>query len=162
VPLNFGSGDDLSAFLYGGNVTEVRKKHVGFFKTGAKVGQPRYQNEEIVHTLPRLVEPLRGSELKKPGFYATNKETLLKLRPNKKTKAVIELIQKQVRLDTLLSKSYNGIRKANTEQNWEPGWLHGQFNQVTVTTGRLSSSNPNLQNIDGAALDLFISRYDDN
>jgi DNA polymerase I-like protein with 3'-5' exonuclease and polymerase domains len=159
VPVSFSSGDDLSAFLYGGTVTEVRKKHVGFFKTGAKVGQPRYSNEEIQHQLPRLVEPLRGSELKKKGFYATNKETLLKLRPSKKTKWLIELIQQQVRYETLLSKTYNGIVKANREQNWEPGWLHGQYNQITVSTGRLSSSAPNLQNLDSAALDLFISRY---
>lgn len=161
IPINFNSGDDLSAFLYGGTIVETRKKHIGFFKSGQKIGQPRYQNEEVRHELPRLVEPLRGSELKKKGFYATNADTLLKLKPSKKTKELVGLIQQQVRLDTLLSKSYNGIRKANREQNWEPGWLHGQFNQVTVSTGRLSSSNPNLQNIDSDAQDLLISRYDE-
>jgi len=161
IPINFNSGDDLSAFLYGGTVKEIRKKHIGFFKSGQKIGEPRYQNEEVVHELPRLVQPLPRSELKKKGFYATNADTLLKLKPSKKTKELVGLIQQQVRLDTLLSKSYNGIRKANREQNWEPGRLHGQFNQVTVATGRLSSSSPNLQNIDGDALDLFISRYDE-
>jgi DNA polymerase I-like protein with 3'-5' exonuclease and polymerase domains len=162
VPISFSSGDDLSAFLYGGTIVEIRKKHIGFFKTGAKVGQPRYSNEEVFHELPRLVEPLRGSELKKKGFYATNKETLLKLRPTRKTKHLIELIQQQVRYETLLSKTYNGIVKANRDQNWEPGWLHGQYNQITVSTGRLSSSAPNLQNLDSAALDLFITRFNDN
>lgn len=161
VPINFGSGDHLSAFLYGGTITEVVKEHIGFFKSGAQVGQPRYRNVEVNHELPRLVTPVPRSELKKAGFYATNKDTLLKLRPNRKTRSVIELIQQQVRLDTLMSKTYNGIRKSNTDQNWEPGWLHGQFNQVTAATGRLSSSGPNLQNIDGQALDLFISRHND-
>jgi len=159
VPINFNSGDDLSSFLYGGTVVEIRKEHIGFFKSGAKAGEPRYRNVEVPHQLPRLVTPLPRSELKKEGYYAVNKDTLLKLKPSKKTKAIIELIQQQVRYDTLLSKTYNGIRKANAEGNWERGWIHGQFNQCTVATGRLSSSNPNMQNIDGEALDLFISRY---
>jgi DNA polymerase I-like protein with 3'-5' exonuclease and polymerase domains len=159
VPINFNSGDDLSAFLYGGVVKEETKEHIGFFKTGAKIGQPKYKNVIVEHTLPRLVEPLRGSELKKEGFYATNADTLLKLRPNRNTKGIIELIQRQVRLDSLLTKTYRGIVNANSNGNWEPGWLHGQFNQCVAATGRLSSSNPNLQNLDSQAQDIFISRY---
>jgi len=161
VPINFNSGDQLSAFLYGGTVVEEVKEHVGFFKTGNKVGQPRYRNHEVLHELPRLVTPVRGTELAKPGFFSTNADTLLKLRGSKKTKGIIELIQRQVRLNTLLSKSYEGIAKANREGNWEPGMIHGQFNQCVAQTGRLSSSNPNLQNTDSDAADLFISRYND-
>lgn len=161
VPINFNSGDDLSAFLYGGTVKEEIRIHDGFYKTGIKAGQPKFRREERVHELQRLVNPLRGSELKKEGFFATNADTLLKLRGNRKTKHIIELIQRQTRLQTLLSKTYEGLRKANREQNWEPGYLHGQFNQVTVATGRLSSSNPNLQNMDSEANDLFTSRYND-
>lgn len=160
VPINFNSGDQLSAFLYGGTIVEEVKEHVGFFKTGNKVGQPRYRNHEAFHELPRLVTPVRGSELAKPGFWATNADTLLKLRGSKKTKNIIELIQRQVRLNTLLSKSYEGILKSNREGYWEQGMLHGQFNQCVAQTGRLSSSNPNLQNIDSEAADLFVSRYD--
>lgn len=159
VPINFGSGDQLSAFLYGGTIVEEGKEHIGFFKSGARVGEPKFKNVEILHELPRLVEPLRGSELKKAGFYATNADTLLKLKANKATRHILSLIQQQVRLETLLSKTYEGLQKKRIEQNWEPNWLHGQFNQVTVATGRLSSSGPNLQNLDSAANDLFISRY---
>lgn len=161
VPINFSSGDHLSAFLYGGTITEVRKEHIGFFKTGQRAGEPKFRNVDFVHELPRLVEPLPRSELKKKGFYATNADTLLKLKPSKKTRGIIELIQKQVRLETLLSKTYRGLIKVRTEQMWQPGELHGQFNQVTVATGRLSSSGPNLQNLDSAASDLFISRYEE-
>lgn len=159
VPINFNSGDQLSAFLYGGTIVQEVKEHVGFFKTGAKVGEPRYKNHEISHELPRLVTPIRGSELAKAGYYSTNADTLLKLRGSKKTKTVIELIQRQVRLNTLLSKSYDGLLKSNREGYWEPGYLHGQFNQCVAQTGRLSSSNPNLQNIDSEAADLFITRF---
>lgn len=159
VPISFNSGDQLSSFLYGGTIEEVVKEHIGFFKTGAKVGQPRFRNNIIVHELPRLFTPLPRSELKKEGFYATSADTLLKLRGNKKTKDILELIQRRTRLSTLLEKTYEGLVNVHRDQNWEPGYLHGQFNQVTVATGRLSSSKPNLQNLDGAAQDLFISRY---
>lgn len=159
VPISFNSGDDLSAFLYGGTIEEVVKEHIGFFKTGAKVGQPRYRNVIVPHELPRLFQPLPRSELKKKGYYATSADTLLKLRGNKKTKEILELIQRRTRLSTLLEKTYEGLVNVHRDQNWEPEYLHGQFNQVTVSTGRLSSSKPNLQNLDGAAQDLFISRF---
>lgn len=159
VPISFNSGDNLSAFLYGGSITEVVKEHIGFFKTGQKVGEPRYRNVEVLHELPRLFTPLPRSELKKPGFYATGADVLLKLRGNKTTRGIMELIQRRTRLTTLLEKTYEGLVKIHTAQNWEPNYLHGQFNQVTVATGRLSSSKPNLQNLDSEAQDLFISRY---
>ena len=162
IPINFGSGDQLSAFLYGGTITTEGTEHIGFFKTGERAGQPKYKKVEIGHELPRLVEPLRGSELKKPGVYATNADTLLKLRPKGTTKRIIELIQRQVRLDSLLTKTYRGLLNANSTGNWPVGMLHGQFNQAVVQTGRLSSSSPNLQNLDGAAQDLFISRYQED
>lgn len=159
VPINFNSGDQLSAFLYGGTIVEEVREHIGFFKTGKKIGEPRYRIELREHELPRLVHPVKGSELAKPGFFATNADTLLKLRGNRKTKGIIELIQRQVRLSTLLSKSYDGLVKSNREGHWEAGYLHGQFNQCVAQTGRLSSSNPNLQNLDSDAQDLFITRY---
>lgn len=161
VPINFNSGDHLSAFLYGGTIVEEKRIHNGFFKTGNRAGEPRYKLEEVKHELPRLVTPLRGSELKKEGYYATNADTLLKLKGNRKTKSIIELIQRQSRLESLLSKSYIGIVKSNREGNWESYYLHGQYNQCVAQTGRLSSSNPNLQNIDSEVNDLFISRYGD-
>jgi DNA polymerase I-like protein with 3'-5' exonuclease and polymerase domains len=160
VPINFGSGDQLSAFLYGGTITIPDKELVGVFKTGLRAGEPKYKNIERLVELPRLIEPLRGSALKKQGFFATNADTLLKLKANKTTRHILDLIKKQVRLETLLSKTYNGLILKAEEQNWEPEYLHGQFNQVTVTTGRLSSSGPNLQNLDSEANDLFVSRYD--
>lgn len=159
VPINFSSGDHLSCFLYGGTIIEEGKELVGIFKTGLKAGEPKYKNIEIPHELPRLVTPLRGSELKKPGYFATKADTLLKLKGSNKTKKIVELIQQRTRLETLLSKTYEGLVKKHEEQNWEPGYLHGQFNQVTVATGRLSSSNPNLQNLDAQANDLFTTRY---
>lgn len=162
VPINFNSGDHLSAFLYGGTIKAEDREHVGFYKTGERVGEPRFKIVTVTHELPRLVEPLPRSELKKEGFYATNANTLLKLKPKGKTKGIIELIQKQTRLGSLLEKTYRGLLNANKNGYWEEGVLHGQFNQCVATTSRLSSSNPNLQNLDGQAQDLFITRFNDD
>jgi DNA polymerase I-like protein with 3'-5' exonuclease and polymerase domains len=161
VPINFNSGDHLSAFLYGGKIAEEVKIHIGFFKTGAHAGEAKFKNDVVYHELPRLVTPLRGTELKKQGFFQTNADTLLKLKGSAKTKKIIELIKQRARLDSLLTKTYEGISKVNENQNWEKGWLYGQYNQVVAQTGRLSSSNPNQQNFDSEAADLFISRFSD-
>ena len=159
IPINFGSGDQLSAFLYGGTVYEDGKEHVGFFKTGAKMGQPKYKNIVIDHQLPRLVEPLKNSELKKEGYYATDEATLQKLKGPAAKKYVGPLL-KLAELQKLDSTYYKGLPKKAKEMNWPEGKIHGQFNQVVAQTGRLSSSQPNLQNFSGDCLDIFITRYD--
>jgi DNA polymerase I-like protein with 3'-5' exonuclease and polymerase domains len=45
------------------------------------------------------------------------------------------------------------------EFGWPKDTIHGQFNMVVAQTGRLSSSNPNLQNFAKIIKELFYSRY---
>lgn len=158
IPVNFSSNDDLSAFLYGGIVKEDGKEHVGFFKTGAKAGQPKYKNITIEHVLPRLYQPLKGSELKKEGMYATDEATLKKLKGKKD---VVNLLLELSKLEKRNGTYYKGLVKLREEMNWEDGVLHGQFNQCVAATGRLSSSKPNLQNFDSQLQDIFVSKYID-
>ncbi len=156
VPINFNSGDQLSAFLYGGTITETIKERVGFFKTGAKAGQPKYKNVEKEHVLPRLIEPIK--KLAKENVYATDEATLRKLKGPAAKKFVGPLLE-LAKLDKLQSTYYAGLLKRAEDSHWEPHYIHGQFNQCVAATGRLSSSKPNLQNFSGESLDLFISRY---
>jgi DNA polymerase I-like protein with 3'-5' exonuclease and polymerase domains len=158
VPINFASNDHLSAFLYGGVVREDGKEHVGFFKSGAKAGQPKYKNIVIEHALPRLYEPLKGSAMAKLGNFATDEGTLRKLRGNKN---VVNMILDLSKLEKLNGTYYKGLVKLREEMNWEQGMLHGNFNQTTAQTGRLSSSKPNLQNFASELQDIFISKYHD-
>jgi DNA polymerase I-like protein with 3'-5' exonuclease and polymerase domains len=158
VPINFASNDHLSAFLYGGTVKEEGKEHIGFFKTGAKAGQPKYKNIIIEHKLPRLYEPLKGSAMAKEGNFATDEGTLRKLRGNKN---IVNMILELSKLEKLNGTYYNGLVKLRKEMNWSPGMLHGNFNQTTAQTGRLSSSRPNLQNFANELQDIFVSKYKD-
>ncbi|CAB4132948.1 DNA-directed DNA polymerase, family A, palm domain containing protein [uncultured Caudovirales phage] len=158
VPINFASNDHLSAFLYGGTVKEEAKEHIGYFKTGAKAGQPKYKNIVIEHKLPRLYEPLKGSAMAKEGNFATDEGTLRKLKGNKN---IVNMILELSKLEKLNGTYYNGLVKLRKEMNWEQGMLQGNFNQTTAQTGRLSSSKPNLQNFASELQDIFISKYND-
>jgi len=155
IPINWNSGDHVSAFLYGGVVKETKKVLDGFYKTGQKAGQPKYRNQEVEHTLPRLCIPLKGSELKKEGFFATNEDTLKKLKGNKK---YVEWLLELSKLEKLNGTYYKGLPSKIEEMYWEDNYLHGQFNQCVAATGRLASSNPNLQNFASDLQDIFITR----
>lgn len=160
VPINFNSGDQLSAFLYGGIVKQESKEHIGFFKTGAKTGQPKYKNVEIEHVLPRLVTPLPKSELQKEGVYKTSEDILRKLK-GKPAKLYVPLLLRLSELEKLNSTYYRGLPEKNKEMCWKSGEIHGQFNQCVAATGRLSSSQPNLQNFATDCQDIFVSRFND-
>lgn len=156
LTINWASGDQLSAFLYGGVIIETVKDHVGFYKTGARAGEAKYQNKDIQHQLPRLYTPLKGTELAKEGFYRTNEDTLLKLKGKQgPLKVLLELSK----LEKLNGTYYQGLPKLNAEMHWEAGVLHGNFNQTVAVSGRLSSTKPNTQNFASDLQDVFITRY---
>lgn len=159
VPINFASNDHLSAFLYGGCVEEVKKVHDGFYKTGQRAGQIKLKNEIVTHKLPQLYKPVRGSELKKEGYYATNEPTLRQLRGNPK---IINKILELAKLEKMNGTYYLGLPKLRKTMGWDEGILHGQFNQCQTATGRLSSSKPNLQNFGSELQDIFVSNYNNN
>ena len=157
IPINFNSNDQLSAFLYGGTIVETRKELDGFYKTGKKAGQPKFRNVNVEHLLPRLFTPLPKSEMQKPGVFSTSEGTLRKLKG--KHKKVVEDLLELAKLTKLDETYYTGLVKLNKEMDWPKGKLHGQFNQCIAKTGRLSSSKPNLQNLSGDSLDVFVTRY---
>lgn len=77
----------------------------------------------------------------KSGQYSTNEEILQKLRDRH---PIVEHILEYRGLKKLLNTYVEALPKLI---NKETGRLHTSFNQAVVVTGRLSSSNPNLQNI---------------
>jgi DNA polymerase I-like protein with 3'-5' exonuclease and polymerase domains len=153
---NLNSNDHLSSLLYGGSISFKRKVDDGFYKSGAKKGEPKQKWETYEVEFPRLVNPLKGSELKKEGYYSTDEKTLKML---KGAKELIDLLLARAVLQKRLTTYYRGLNELITESNWDYGMIHGQLNQCVARTGRLSSSKPNLQNFDGEIKTLFTSRY---
>ena len=159
---NWASPRHLSALLYGGVIQEERRHQIGVFATGKKVGAPRFSIEVIDHVLPRMYQPPKGSELGKPGeptkVWSTDEDNLRRIKGGKKI--LIERLLLVRELSKLQSTYAAGLLKKHTEMNWEPNYLHGQYNQVVAQTGRLSSTDPNMQNMPEVMNDIFESRYD--
>jgi len=160
VPINFGSGPQLSAFLYGGTIVETVKQADGFYKSGAKKGQVKYVNKDIEHTLPRMVQPLPKTEMDKENVFSTAEGTLKKLK-GPFAKKYVPLIQQLSKVDKLIGTYYEGLPELNKEMDWEQGMLFPGYNMCVTQTGRLSSSKPNGQNLAGDVSDIIISRYNE-
>lgn len=157
---NTESGDHLSALLYGGTITISRKELVGTYKTGDRKGEDKYGWRDYDYTLPRLFNPLPKTELKKQGYWQTGEDVLRQLKCRDKAgKRLLEVILELAKLEKMVGTYYNGLPKLRQEMNWKPNYLHGNLNQVTARTGRLSSTKPNLQNIAGDMKEVFRSRY---
>ncbi|MFC2574781.1 MAG: DNA polymerase I [Candidatus Saccharimonas sp.] len=87
----------------------------------------------------KLILPTTGIKKGKTG-YSTNQKELDKLRGQH---PIIELVERFREL----SKLQNTYVAALPEQTDANGYIHTTFNQDATATGRLSSTNPNLQNI---------------
>lgn len=155
---NPGSNDHLSAALYGGILKYPgRETYTYTYKNGSTTEKSR--NCIIERVMPQLVRPLKGTELAKYGYYATNEPTLRSLKATGKVKRFLELILKRSELEKRRGTYLHGIPKLIETKDWEPNHIHGQLNQCVAITGRLSSSAPNLQNFDKEIANLFITRY---
>lgn len=77
----------------------------------------------------------------KQGQYSTTEEILVKLAPRH---PIVGLILDYRGLRKLLTTYVNALPELI---NPETGRIHTSYNQTVTATGRLSSSNPNLQNI---------------
>lgn len=77
----------------------------------------------------------------KTGQYSTSEEVLLALKPKH---PVVGMILEYRELKKLISTYISALP---TYINAETGKIHTTYNQTVTATGRLSSSNPNLQNL---------------
>lgn len=146
IPINLNSTYHKSVLLYGGTISQDIKLPIGEFKTGSRAGQTKYKTFEKLHTLPRLVEPLKGSELGKEGYFSTDEPTLVSLKANKTAKWVIKQLLDRAGLVKLCSTYLTGLPKLIEKMDWPKQILHTNLNQAVVVTGRLSSTKPNVQN----------------
>lgn len=183
---NPGSNHQLSILLYGGNleydcqVSTVRTLKSGEIKVGSKKGTgyqsvkgffkpkkewefkatAKMQDYDLV-----LANKRRQADGKKllQRIYSTDAEALQSLKAqakSKEAKDLIDLLTRQAYLEKLQSTYTAGYLKLVEQYGWDDQRLHGQFNQCVAITGRLSSSNPNLQNIAKEVKQIFRSVYE--
>lgn len=160
---NWNSVDHVSSVLYGGTIDEVVKERYQFFYKDPK-REPvwKERNKVITHLLPRLVEPLPNTSLAKEGKWQTGGPILKELKgaPTTSSSAlrIIELLLELAEF-TKLNDYYKGIPDLIEEMGWEDNTIHGNLNQCSVVTGRLSSNKPNLQNIPEVVHECIQSRF---
>lgn len=139
---NINSPDHKSAVLFGGEVKNVIRTKVGKYKNG----NDKYANVQHKIWIDGFQIPKSITRpTKKQGYYATDslimKEISVKTR-NPVIKNYCEL-QKEAMMYKKASKTYvEAFINLSVE-----GKLYPNFNNVATTTGRLSSSKPNMQNV---------------
>ena len=124
-------GDELAA-----EVRELEQQMYSMAEYEFNASSPA-QLSEVLFT--KLQLPTAGIKKGKTG-YSTGQKELDKLRGQH---PIIELIERYRELTKLISTYIEALPKLMATD----GRIHTTFNQDVTSTGRLSSTNPNLQNI---------------
>jgi DNA polymerase-1 len=120
--------------------TEIQKAEESVYKHAGvnfNIGSPKQLGEVLFE----IMKIDAGQKKTRTGQYATGEDVLQKLR-NKH--AIVEDILAYRELTKLKSTYVDSLPSLI---NPRTGRLHTSFNQAVAVTGRLSSNNPNLQNI---------------
>lgn len=163
VPFNMNSVQQLSVVLFGGTLTYFEKEPYEFYyKDPKKAPTTKLRLVERSIQFDPLFVPIRGTQLKDKRFYKTDVKHLKSLKTRTKfQRNIIDLLLEYSKLEKMLSTYYIGLPAKMEQSSWGE-FIHTDLSQVTVATGRLASSKPNLQNIAGSMKDLFISRFTHN
>lgn len=158
--ININSGDHLSACLYGGTIwLDDRETYIFTYKDGRTTEKTR-PIKTPVH-FKGLFKPLEGTALKKEGYYSTDEATLKTLAEKAKglEEFVLESLLRRTKLEKRRSTYFHGLPKRIEKMNWKDNIIHSNLNQCVAETGRLSSTKPNVQNVDGEVKEVFPSRF---
>lgn len=117
------------------NSIETEIYHIAGYKFN--ISSPRQLGELLFTRLKITDKP----KLTKTKQFATGEEILVEL---KERHPIVKLILEYRELQKLLNTYIEALPKL---VNKNTGRIHTSFNQAVTTTGRLSSTNPNLQNI---------------
>ena len=149
----------LKSFLYGGWV-KWKEQHPmldddgnpTYFKSGKKKGEPRMQWREFTAEL-KPNSPV--------AWTGTGEDTLSKVVVHKKTDPAVANFLELILEYRDLNKQISTYFKGYSQLTWADGMIHGNLNHTVAATGRLSSSNPNLQNAAHSPIRRhFKSRYE--
>lgn len=135
------------------------------FKSGKNKGEKKYRNEtgpdiergpktrkgDAFFTFPQMTKPNKAWETADPGVYSTAEEVMdeLALRDIPFLKALTTLgrLTKDLGTYYVTTDPEDGMQKGMLTLVGPDGIIHHMLNMVNTVTARLSSSNPNLQNL---------------
>lgn len=122
---------------YRKEMQQIEKEIIEMAGIEFNVNSPKQIGEVLFDRMKIIDNPKKT----RTGQYSTSEEELEKLRSKH---PIIEKILEQRSLKKLLSTYIEAFPQLI---NPKTGKIHTSFNQTITATGRLSSSNPNLQNI---------------
>lgn len=123
--------------------------------------RPKTRITKLGYTIEGLTIPRRGWETQRPGVFKTDEDTITTLA--EQGLEVCNLIAKRKKMRKDLTTYYEHEGKGMLTHVYPDHIIHHNLNNVVTVTGRLSSSNPNLQNVSRGdtsnAKQMFTSRF---
>jgi len=156
-PYSAGSGDQISLALFGGEYKSRESRVVleegkpVLVQSGVTMGQVRTKFYNTILTAKQWLPSQEKWALKKAGMYQVDDKVLKILIHKAKNAGLLTFLQ-SIRRYRDLNKELSTYLIGFSEIAWptENGWfIHGKYNHAITDTGRLSSSQPNLQNVSG-------------
>ncbi len=136
IRVNVQTLHDLSAELEK-EITETDKQIQALAGTPFNISSPKQVGDILFEVLKIVDKPKKT----KTGQYATSEDILQKLSGKH------EIVDKILDYRELVKLKNTYVDSLPLQVNPKTGKIHTSFNQVVAATGRLSSDNPNLQNI---------------
>lgn len=158
---DINSHKQVATALFGGKVVIVERKQEGFYKNG----NPKYVKVPKNITIPPIFIAPEDANATKDGLPSTDERTLAALKAELAAGVQASTSLEREMLDALIeyrehSKQLTTYWESIDKLTFPDGFIHPQFNHVNTVTGRLSSSQPNMQNItNGEIKRAFKSRW---
>ena len=147
-----------SQFFFGGKKKVRVKEEVGLYKNGKTKYKLVDKTVDVKPFIKYVPDPEKVSA--KTGQISVDDSVLndmLKHTFDKEAIRIIEGLLKYRELSKQLSTYVQGLSKHVMDE-----FIHGKLNHTATVTGRLSSTNPNLQNISNNPIkQIFNSRFND-
>ena len=151
---NVNSNDQISLLLFGGEQKfTVNKPMVDaaglpmYYKSGAKKGRTRFKKETIVHKIENRIPTGFTEPMAKSGFWKTNEEILESILNDKSQHRWSPTIKNILEYRALL-KEETSFMLPYKNMTWDHDFcIHQKYNHTVTPTGRISCSEPNLQQV---------------
>lgn len=152
--LDYKSPKELSLFFFGGVRKEVERQLVGQYKNG----KDKYRNVEVIKRVHGVVTPI--GDAGKNGYYSSDDKVLetistTALLPSvRRIASVVSSLRKAQKIKETYYEGLSSLRFPNS-------LIYPNLNHTSTGTGRLSCTNPNLQNQteEGDVKKAYVSRY---